>query len=156
MISFIEELREIFPLNENKCLSCALFTDNLINGHICYLCYCVTDIINKKKKDYYSNKDKFKILYNTNQFIKQELIKNDKINKFNQFQKIIKMKDNKINKLNKLNKFAIKHSLNQREISKKRYLIKRKYRNFNNVRYTKKQKISLNKCRNSSGRWCKK
>jgi hypothetical protein len=138
MNTYFEELGELIPLDGNICLSCYDISDNLINGHICYLCNSATYSVIK------NDNDKYKILFSTNNFLKNELIR------------IKKKTSNRKDELNKFDKFSIKNKLNKREISKGRFLIKRKYRKYGSVRYAKKQKLAKNKHRGYKGRFCKK
>ena len=105
----------------------------------------------------------YKILFSTNNFLKNELIRIKKKNKLNNINKNIiinnfikKKTSNRKDELNKFDKFSIKNKLDKREISKGRFLIKRKYRKYGSVRYTKKQKLAKIKHRGYKGRFCKK
>ena len=158
MNEFIHNLGDLIPIDGNTCLSCGDTSNDLINGHICYFCNSITYIVSNN----FNYNDKFKILLSTNNFLKNELIRKNKkkINKLdnkniiNNF--IKKKKSRREEELNKFNKLCIKNKLDKRNISKGRFLIKRKYRNFGSIRYTKKQKLAKIKNRGYKGQFCKK
>ena len=159
MNEFIHNLEDLIPIDGNTCLSCGYTSNYLINGHICYFCNSVTYIVSNN----FNYNDKFKILFSTNNFLKNELIRINKKKKINKLDNtniinnfIKKKKSIRKDELKIFDKFCIKNKLDKRNISKGRFLIKRKYRNFGSIRYTKRQKLAKNKNRGYNGQFCKK